>query len=291
MCLLDLYQDPKAGDGRIPRKAKRPHISSDLLPGEPRLYSPSKESDHDSNTRDRVLGYDDTHPLLGAPPLRSDNQETEGESDLLLLTCSGRLECAREDKCCVTSCSTNTSLLQTYPERSSKGTREGQPMLQWSLPTFRWCEDRPRLVGTPSSQVELEAQWSDKRTCLVVSRQHDCSSIHQQPGRDSITRSNHLSKRFLDVVPGEGHYSISTTPTRKAECDRRSGVKVMRDQSDWMVMFQKILVTMSPMEVDIFGSRLTNQLFVLVVCTITIVINIVKLSSMYIIERTGINLF
>ena len=93
MCPLGLYQDPKAsddyaqrargevrvlyrlhsGDGRLPRKDKGPHISSNLSPKEPRLYSPSRESYHNSNTRDRVPRYDDSHPLLGAPPPRSEN--------------------------------------------------------------------------------------------------------------------------------------------------------------------------------------------------------------------------
>ena len=307
MCNLDLYQDPNARDGyaqrargeasvlyrqhscddRLPRKFKRPHISTDLSPGERRLYSPSRESNHDSNTRDKVLGYDVTHTLLRAPPPRSENQETEGggqqiEKSRATSFCSGRLKGAMEDECSLTSCSTSTSFLQRYPKRSSKGTREEQPMLQHSLSTLRWGEDRPRLVGTPSSQVEWEVpptektgfenrtqrlpykvgkplrktsggralvpiqeqmahklprttscytssenipQRSDKQTCLFVSGQHDCSSIHQQPGGNSITPSNHLCKRPLDVVPGERHYSISATPTKEAECDRQSEVK------------------------------------------------------------------
>ena len=216
-----------------------------------------------------------------------ENQETEGGGQQIGKSratsfCSRCFEGTREDECSVTSCATSASFLQTYPEGSSKGTSKGQPMLQRSLPTFRGGEDRSRLVGTPSSQVEWEVppieetgfddrirrlphrvgshfarcqdggplvpiredmahklprttscytssknipQRSDKQTCLAVLGQHDCSSIHQQPGWDSIPTSNHPSKRSVDVVPGEGYYSISTTPTMEAECDRGSGVK------------------------------------------------------------------
>ena len=82
----------------------------------------------------------------------------------------------------------------------------------------------PRTTSCYTSSENIP-QRSDKQTCLFVSGQHDCSSIHQQPQGHSITPSNRLCKRPLDVVPGEGHYSISTTPTREAECDRQSGVK------------------------------------------------------------------
>ena len=76
----------------------------------------------------------------------------------------------------------------------------------------------PRTTSCYTGSANIP-QRSDKQTCLFVSGQHDCSSIHQQPGGHSITPSKHLCKRPLDVVPGEGHYSISTTPSREAECD------------------------------------------------------------------------
>ena len=82
----------------------------------------------------------------------------------------------------------------------------------------------PRTTSGYTSSKNIP-QTSGKKTCLVVPGQHDCSSIYQQPGWDSITPSNHLSKRPVDVVPGEEYYSISTTPTREAECYCRSGVK------------------------------------------------------------------
>ena len=82
----------------------------------------------------------------------------------------------------------------------------------------------PRTISCYTSSKNIP-QRSDEQTCLVVLGQNDCSSIHQQPGWDSIPTSNHLSKRSVDVVPGEGYYSISTTPTREAECDHQSGVK------------------------------------------------------------------
>ena len=84
-----------------------------------------------------------------------------------------------------------------------------------------------KLPGTTSGYTSSKniPQRSGTQTCLAVLGQHVCSSILQQPGWDSITPSNHLNKRPVDVVPGEGDYSISTTPTREAECDRRSGLK------------------------------------------------------------------
>ena len=164
-----------SGDGRLPKKV-RGHILSLIFllenlgfivhPGKA-ITTPTQEIE--------FSGYRDTHPLTGAPPPGSENQETEGGSQQIgkskaTLFCSGYLEGAREDECSVTSCSTSTPFLQTFPERHSNSVREGQPMLQCSLPTFRgradlnwWTHYLPRwsgkslLLRKPDVAIESDA--------------------------------------------------------------------------------------------------------------------------------------
>ena len=82
VCPFDLYQDPEAsdgnaqrtrgeasvlyrrhsGDGRLLRKGERPYIVANFSSREARLHSTFRESGHNSNTRDQVSGYDNTHP-------------------------------------------------------------------------------------------------------------------------------------------------------------------------------------------------------------------------------------
>ena len=54
--------------------------------------------------------------------------------------------------------------------------------------------------------------------------QHHCSSVHQQPGRDSIPSPNAASTEAVDVVTGARHLLDSSTPAGCTEHSSRLGV-------------------------------------------------------------------
>ena len=91
----------------------------------------------------------------------------------------------------------------------------------------------------------------------------DCSSIHQQPAGTVSLQATTLARDIWmwclenDIILSAQHLPGKQNVISDLES------RVMRDRSDWMLsprIFQKIQVTMGSMEVDLFASRLTNQL-------------------------------
>ena len=120
-----------------------------------------------------------------------------------------------------------------------------------------------QLTGTPGSLPGNTILPERQEECVgaLAAGQHHCSSIHQQPGWDSVPSPDAASTEAVDVVSGERHLLDNTTPTRYAEFG--GGLRVIRDRTDWHLhpsIFQQIDRRFGPLEVDLFASRLTTHL-------------------------------
>ena len=80
-----------------------------------------------------------------------------------------------------------------------------------------------RAAGSNSSSQDIsERQKQD--ACTTQIRQHHCSGIYKQPGRNSLQESGRPGKEFVDVVPGEEYSYHSPASARSSECDSRYGI-------------------------------------------------------------------
>ena len=167
MCPMGLYQDPEASGGpaqrtrnkgdsvhrrpvdhvRLARKGEEPHPSSDILAGEPRVHSNTQKSSDDPYPGNRFPLACSPHPLDGALPPRSENQEVAGGSleasgsgDSSLS--EGGIQVATEDDRYVKGSTSCTIVLLTDPEGSDNKSETQQPELrhlsQESSEELRW---------------------------------------------------------------------------------------------------------------------------------------------------------
>ena len=181
MCPMGLYQDPEAsggpaqrarnkGDsvhrrpvdhGRLARKGEGPHPSSDILAGEPRVHSNTQKSSDDPYPGNRFPWACSPHPLNGAPPSRSENQEAAGGSQEASGSgdpslSEGGIQGAREDDRHVKGSTSCTIVLPTDPEGSDNSSGTQQPELRHPLPPVTGILRRAEVVDRAPDQMEWE---------------------------------------------------------------------------------------------------------------------------------------
>ena len=343
---LGSYQDPKAsdgyaqrargeasvlyrrhfGDGRLPRKVKGPHISSDLSPGEPRLYSPSRESDHDPNIRDReFLGMMIHAPSLELrlpgqkikklraeanklgsleqPPSARDVSRVLGKMNsvsqavppapLFYRHIQRDLARALEkgNQCYNVPCPlsegartdldwwahhlarwSGKSLLLRKPDltiesdasltgwgATSQNVRTGGP---WSSSERTWHINCLELLAATLAVKKFLKGQTNKHVFLYLDNMTALAYINNLGGTVSLQATTLARDLWMWCLEKDIILSAQHLPGKQnviADLESR----VVRDRSDWMLnpkIFQKIQVTMGPMEVDLFASWLTNQL-------------------------------
>ena len=83
-----------------------------------------------------------------------------------------------------------------------------------------------QLAGAPGSLSGDKILLERQEECVSAPTvgQHHCSSVHQQPGRDSIPSPDAASTEAVDVVSGARHLLDSSTPAGCTEHSSRLGV-------------------------------------------------------------------
>ena len=82
----------------------------------------------------------------------------------------------------------------------------------------------PRAPGSNPGSKDLP-KGPGRQKGAAVTGQSDSSSLHKQPGWDSVPPGNQVSQGLMDVVSGERHPPYSTTPTGGREYQGRQGVE------------------------------------------------------------------
>ena len=105
------------------------------------------------------------------------------------------------------------------------GSNQSEPEDRRSMVTGReqYAHQLPRVAGSNIGSEDIPEKQNQDVSAPQVGQYHG-SGIHKQPGGDSLQGIGRLSKRIMDVVPGEEHPHHSPTPTRCSECDSRCGV-------------------------------------------------------------------
>ena len=82
----------------------------------------------------------------------------------------------------------------------------------------------PRAPGSDPGSKDL-SKGPGRQKGAAVTGQSDSSSLHKQPGWDSVPPGNQVSQGLMDVVSGERHPPYSTTPTGGREYQGGQGVE------------------------------------------------------------------
>ena len=85
-----------------------------------------------------------------------------------------------------------------------------------------------KLSGAPSGYASSEnvCERQNETVGTAQARQHVCSSLHQQPGRDSIEETRLPDPGLMDVVPGEEHTHPSPISAGCTELCSRQRIQV-----------------------------------------------------------------
>ena len=106
-----------------------------------------------------------------------------------------------------------------------------------------------------------ERVQSIRQTCqLLLSQPHTTvQQLSQLLG--TLPRAHEGSLSAVELVPTEGNHPVCFSSSRSIQLGGRSGVK--RGSNIWMLdkgVFQRILSTLGPCQVDLFATRLNHQL-------------------------------
>jgi len=122
-----------------------------------------------------------------------------------------------------------------------------------------------KLPGTDSggicSEIICKRQMPYQNTS--VNGQPDISCLPKQNGEHIFMHSRFLDLSNRAVVSQQRHNHSRITSTRVSKCKADEESRSLGDSSDWKLkpeIFQQRNLLWGPLEIDLFASRLTNQL-------------------------------
>jgi len=152
------------------------------------------------------------------------------------------------------------SYASTYGWRAvCKGVRTGGP---WSPEERQWHINCLEVLAAFHA-LKSFVRDQEKYDSPTENGQYHSGGLCQQAGRDSVPQAQLHSQRAMAMVHEQGHYPGGRTPARSPECNSRQGIpsderslRLDAEPQD----FTRWNWRWSPLEVDLFASRLTIQL-------------------------------